>query len=101
MERELVERARQSLRAVDVGRPFGWNPRHFLRAHEGDHTAVAGVQEDVFDLATLAWLEDVAARNRPAELGGVEFDGAIAIESRTPQMVDAGAIHSHASSGRV
>src|SRR5208283_2728963 len=71
--------------------------RHFFRAHERHHAAVAGVQEDVLDPAALGRLEDVRPRDLPAQLGGVELDRAIEVESRQPQMMNARALHSLAS----
>src|SRR5580700_11081943 len=97
MECEMIERARQSLRAVDIGRPLRRHAGHLFRTHERHQAAVAGVEEDVLDLALAGRFDNVRPRTSPAQFGGVELDRAIDIESGQPQMMDARAFHSRAS----
>ncbi len=99
-EGEVIESARQALRAVDVGRPLLRDARHLLRAHERDQRAVAGVEEDMLDASALGWLDDVGPRDLPAELGGVELDGPIEVEGREAEVMHAGALHGDAPSER-
>src|SRR5216684_3589939 len=93
VQRKVIERAGQSLRAVDVGGPFVGYARHFFRAHEGHESAVAGIEKDVPDLAALGGLDDVAPSDLETELFGVELDRAIDIERGQSDVMNAFAIH--------
>src|SRR5581483_1983581 len=92
-EGEVVEGSGEALGAVDVGGPLLRDPGDLFGAHEGDQGAVAGVQEDVFDLSALRGLYDVGPRDLPSELAGVEIDSPFEIEGGKAEMMHSGAFH--------
>jgi len=97
LEGEVVEHVGQAEAAVDAGVVRARNAGHAARLHEGEELSVAGVEEDVSDLAALLHPHGVAAHRLEAEDALVEGARAVHVEGGEADVGKALACHGGAS----
>jgi hypothetical protein len=90
----------QTETCVDPGVEVAGDALHPARPHEGDQLAVAGVEEDVLDLAALGDLEHVAADSAESECVLVEVESRRHVARGEPEVGEAQMPHAQTSCGR-
>src|SRR3989441_13060170 len=97
LEGEVVEHVGQAEAAVDAGVVLARDAGHAARLHEGEQLPVAGIEEDVADLAALLHLHRIAAHPLEAEDALAEGARAVHVEGGEADVREALACHGEAS----
>src|SRR6266404_721882 len=97
LEGEVIEHVGQAEAAVDAGVVLARDAGHAARLHEGKQLPVAGIEEDVADLAALLHLHRIAAHRLEAEDALVEGARAVHVEGGEADVGKTFACHDQAS----